>query len=54
MKTFKYFFISDSKKESIGRVTAKDLNEAYIKAAYIKKLAPIHFKQIFDVQEINE
>ena len=28
MKTFKYFFISDSKKESIGKVTAKDLNEA--------------------------
>ena len=36
------------------RVTAKDLNEAYIKAAYIKKLAPMHFKQLFDVQEINE
>jgi hypothetical protein len=54
MKTFKYFFISDSKKESVGKVTAKDLNEAYIKAAYIKKLAPMHFKQLFDVQEINE
>ena len=54
MKTFKYFSISDSKKESVGKITAKDLNEAYIKAAYIKKLAPIHFKQIFDVQEINE
>jgi hypothetical protein len=53
-KRFKYFSISDSKKESIGKVTAKDLQEAYIKASYIKKLAPMHFKKIFDVQEINE
>jgi hypothetical protein len=53
-KKFKYFFISDSKKEAVGRVNAKDLHEAYIKASYIKKLVPMHFKEIFDVQEINE
>ena len=53
-KKFTYFFISDSKKEAIGKVNAKDLQEAYIKASYIKKLAPMHFKQLFDVQEINE
>ena len=53
-KEFKYFYIADSKKEAVGKVNAKDLHEAYIKASYIKKLAPMHFKQIFDVQEINE
>ena len=35
-------------------IVAKDLQEAYIKASYIKKLAPMHFKELFDVQEINE
>jgi len=53
-KEFKYFYIADSKKEAVGKVNAKDLQEAYIKASYIKKLALEHFKQIFDVQEINE
>ena len=53
-KTFKYFSLSDDKKEAIGRVRAKDLNEAYIKASYIKRLAPMHFKKVFDVQEIDE
>ena len=54
MKTFKYFFLSDTNKEPIGNVTANDLQEAYIKASYIKKLAPIHFKELFKVEEINE
>lgn len=53
-KTFKYFSLSDSRKEAIGKVSAKDLNEAYIKASYIKRLAPMHFKKVFDVQEIDE
>ena len=53
-KRFKYSSISDSKKESIGKVTAKNLQEAYIKASHIKRLAPMQFKKIFDVKEINE
>ena len=53
-RKFKYFFISDSKKEAVGKLNAKDLHEAYIKASYIKKLAPMHFKEIFDLEEINE
>jgi len=53
-KKFKYFFISDTTKEAVGRVNAKDLQEAYIKASYTKKLAPMHFKEIFDLEEINE
>ena len=53
-KTFKYFCISDNTKEAIGKVTAKNLQEAYIKASHIKRLAPMQFKKIFDVKEINE
>lgn len=53
-KTFKYFYLSDNKKEAVGRVTAGDLQEAYIKASYIKKLAPMHFKELFNIEQINE
>lgn len=53
-KTFKYFYLSDTNKEAVGRVTAKDLQEAYIKASYIKKLAPMHFKELFNIEQIDE
>ncbi len=53
MNKYKYFFKTDELKESVGNVTAKDLNEACIKASYIKKLAPMHFKELFDVEQIN-
>ena len=53
-KQFKYFHLSDNKKEAIGKVSANDLQEAFIKASYIKKLAPMHFKELFNVEEINE
>ena len=48
---YKYYFKTDKSKESIGEVKAKDLEEAYIKAAYKKKLAPIHFKELFEVEQ---
>ena len=54
MNKYKYFFKSDTSKESIGNFIAKDLNEAFIKASYIKKLAPMHFKELFDVKQIDE
>ena len=53
-KTFKYFCLSDSKQEAIGKVKAVNLHEAYVKASYMKGLAMLHFKKIFDVQEIDE
>ena len=52
MKKYKYFHASDLNKEAIGIVKAKDLQEAYIKASYKKKLAPMHFRELFDVEEI--
>jgi len=54
MKTFKYFSLSDSKQESMGRILANDLQEAFIKAALIKKLDVIHFKKLFSIEEIDE
>ena len=52
MKKYKYFHASDLDKEAIGIVKAKDLQEAYIKASYKKKLAPMHFRELFDLEEM--
>jgi hypothetical protein len=51
MKTFKYFYLSDSKKEALGFVTARDLNEAYDIACIKKKMNLNNFKSLFVVQE---
>ena len=49
---YKYYFKTDLNKETVGIVNAKDLQEAYIKASYKKKLAPMHFKELFNLEEI--
>ena len=49
---YKYYFKTDKSKEAIGKVKAKGLEEAYIKSAYKKKLAPMHFKELFEVEQI--
>ena len=51
-KKYKYFFYTDLDKEAIGVVKAKDLQEAYIKASYKKKLSPMHFRELFNMEEI--
>ena len=51
MNKYKYFFASDLNKETVGTVKAKDLQEAYIEASYKKKLAPMHFRELFDIEE---
>ena len=43
MKKYKYFFISDSKKEAIGKVKALTEKRAIQKASYRKQLATDHF-----------
>ena len=53
MNYYKYFFASDLKKEQIGKVKAKNLKEAYIKASYKKRLQLENFKQLFDVEKIK-
>jgi len=52
MKKYKYFHVSDLDKEIVGVINAKDLHEAYIKASYKKKLSPMHFRELFNVEEI--
>ncbi len=54
MKTYKYFSSSDLNEEQIGKVKAKNLKEAYIKASYKKNLNLNDFKILFDIKEINE
>ena len=51
MKTFKYFSISDSKKEAIGFITATNISDAFIKACKRKKLKLEQFKKLFGVIE---
>jgi len=53
MNKYKYFFASDLNKEQIGKVKAKNLEEAYLKASYKKKLELNHFKQLFDIEEVK-
>jgi hypothetical protein len=54
MKKYKYFFISDSKKEAVGKVTALTQKRAIQKAAQIKRLSTNHFLELFNVEEIHE
>ena len=49
---YKYYFKTDKSKEAVGKVKAKNLEEAYIKSAYKKKLSSIHFKELFEVEQI--
>lgn len=51
MKTFKYFHISDSKKEAIGFITANSISEAFRKASIRKKLKLEQFQTVFGVAE---
>lgn len=51
MKTFKYFSLSDSKKEAIGFITANSIAEAFNKASTKKNLKLNQFKTIFGITE---
>lgn len=51
-KSYKVFYIQDPKKRKVGKVTAKDLQEAFIKASYVKKLGPRDFRELYDIVEI--
>ena len=51
MNKYKYFFQKDKNKEAIGKITASNLKEAYIKASKIKDLTLESFKGVFKVEE---
>ncbi len=53
MNQYKYFFATDLNKEQVGKVKAKTLEEAYLKASYKKRLQLERFKQLFDIEELK-
>ena len=52
MKRYKYYFKSDSLKESIGKVYASNIESAIIKASNKKKLSIEHFNELFNVEKL--
>jgi len=54
MNTYKYFFISDTEKEAIGKIKAEGLYEAIKKAASKKNLSLNHFMELFNVEKLND
>jgi hypothetical protein len=53
MNTYKYYSISDSKKEAIGKIYASNLEAAFIKACRKKNLSTNQFKQLFNIEQIR-
>lgn len=53
MKKYKYFFISDSSKEAIGKVKALSEDRAIKKASQKKRLSVNHFLKLFNIEEID-
>lgn len=54
MKKFKYYYKSDSNKETVGTVKATSIGEAKTKARIKKQLNEYEFSKLFNVEEINE
>tara|TARA_R110000824_G_scaffold36287_3_gene112969 strand:+ start:61 stop:234 length:174 start_codon:yes stop_codon:yes gene_type:complete len=54
MKKYKYYYKSDSNKETVGVVKATSIDEAIAKAIDKKQLDPIYFDKLFNVEEIDE
>jgi hypothetical protein len=54
MKEFIYYNINDSKKEPLGKIQAKSLNEAIELASQIKKLEKDAFLSTFKVTEYEK
>ena len=54
MSTYKFFFISDDNKEAIGKIYASNLEAAFIKASRKKKLSLQDFKQLFNIEQIDD
>ena len=50
MKKWKYFYLSDSNKETIGIVLAEDVEGAYDISSEIKNLPLTEFKTIFGIE----
>ena len=52
MKKWKYFYLNDSKKETVGIVLAESSGEAYGAACKLKQLPLEIFKELFGVERL--
>ncbi len=52
MEKYKYYNTSDPTEEAIGIIKAKNIKQAYLKAAKKKQLSMPIFIKIFNVKEI--
>jgi len=52
MKQYKYFFISDSNREAIGKFQANDIHSARKIAAGKKNLTVTKFVKLFNIEEL--
>jgi len=53
MKKYKYYYRSDSNKETVGIVEAMSMVNAVDKAAAKKNLGVLEFSSLFNVEEID-
>ena len=52
MGQYKFFSISDKKREAIGKVYASNIESAFIKASRKKGLSLEQFKELFNLEEV--
>ena len=52
MKTYVYYYKSDSSQEVIGRMLANDLNQARETLAEIKKLSFDNVVNLFEIKQV--
>lgn len=52
MKKWKYYYLIDSEKETVGTLYAEDVNEAYAIASRMKQLPLVEFEKLFGVERL--
>lgn len=52
MKHWKYYSLTDSKKEAVGTLYAADIDEAYAIACRMKQLPLGDFEKLFGIERI--
>ena len=50
---YRYFSVTDKKKDTVGVVSSDTLEDAYLMASQIKKLPLDAFKKLFTVEKIT-
>jgi hypothetical protein len=53
MKTYVYYYKSDSSNEVIGRIDANDLNEAHVTLMEIKRLPYDAVVSLFEIKQVR-